>query len=101
MNWEEQISKFNLPHAKLLYLIYYLSKSGALDKQQTIKLKEYVILENERIFQILHEFETDHNIDNILEEFKKVYDDERKYSFNRAEDENLQVEDKNLLAGVR
>jgi hypothetical protein len=96
MNWEDHMSKFNLPHAKLLYLIYYLSKSGALDKQQTIKLKEYVILEDERIFQILTEFETHHDMDALLDEFKKVYEDERKYSFNK--DDGVPVT--NPLQGV-
>jgi hypothetical protein len=39
MNWEDHISKFNLPHAKLLYLIYFVSKNNGLDKQQKMKLK--------------------------------------------------------------
>jgi hypothetical protein len=102
MNWEEHISKFNLPHAKLLYLIYYLSKTNALDKQQKIKLKEYVVLENEKIFQTLEDFENHHNIENLLEDFKNIYEEERKYSFNRVEDETyLTTNDNKNVQDVR
>jgi hypothetical protein len=39
MNWKEDILKFNLPHAKILYMIYYFFKSGELSYQQKFKLK--------------------------------------------------------------
>lgn len=39
MNWREDLKKFNLPHAKILYMIYYFFKNGKLDFEQKFKLK--------------------------------------------------------------
>jgi hypothetical protein len=88
MNWEEQIAKFNLPHAKLLYLIYHFSKNNLIDKQQTIKLKEYVILESEVVFRLLMEFQRSKDIDYLLAQFKELLEEENKYAFNHVADVN-------------
>jgi len=39
MNWKENLEKFNLPHSKMLYMIYYFFKTGKLDFEQKYKLK--------------------------------------------------------------
>jgi hypothetical protein len=94
MNWKEDIMKFNLPHAKILYMIYYFFKSGELSYQQKFKLKgiiilynilEYVILENERIFEILGEFEDSRDEFKLLEDLRKIYNEEIKYTFQNID----------------
>jgi hypothetical protein len=55
--WMEDIQKFNLPNAKILYLIYYLFGLKQLDSEQKKKLKEFVILENPSIFNAYKKFE--------------------------------------------
>ncbi len=39
MNWKEDIPKFNLPHTRMLYMIYYFFKTGSLTQLQKLKLK--------------------------------------------------------------
>ena len=39
MNWKEEIPKFNLPYARMLFMIYYFFKIGSLTQQQKQKLK--------------------------------------------------------------
>jgi hypothetical protein len=74
------LQKFKVPHAKLLYMIFYFFKQGDLDYEQKLKLKEYVILDNQRIFIVLDEFERDQNINKMLEQLQKIYDDEIKFT---------------------
>jgi hypothetical protein len=88
MNWDDHIIKFNLPHARLLYLIYFLSKSNMLEKQQTIKLKEYVILENENIFKLLVTFEQHRSIELLVTDFKRILEEEQEYTFTETEGED-------------
>jgi hypothetical protein len=39
MNWQEEIARFNLTHAKVLYMIYYFYKNNELNKEEKLKLK--------------------------------------------------------------
>jgi hypothetical protein len=81
MSWKEDIAKFISPHSKILYMIYHFTKSEELTEDQITKLKEYVILEDEKIFDILSEFEQTFDEAQLLEEMKKLYDEELKFSF--------------------
>lgn len=83
MNWQDDIKKFNLPHAKIMYMIYYFNKKGYLTDKEKLKLKEYVILESDMIFNLIEDFE---NIQDdqmreefLLTEFKTIYQEEEKY----------------------
>ena len=39
MNWTEEIKKFNLPQAKIMYIIYYLTKIEKLSNEEKLRLK--------------------------------------------------------------
>lgn len=83
MNWQDDIRKFNLPHAKIMYMIYYFNKKGYLTDKEKLKLKEYVILESDVLFNMIDDFD---NIQDekmkeefLLSEFKSIYKEEQKY----------------------
>ena len=71
--WMDDIQKFNLPNAKILYLIYYLFGLKQIDSEQKKKLKEFVILENPSIFNAYKKFEKNPNLSELGNEFKKIY----------------------------
>ena len=83
MNWKEDIKKFNLPHAKIMYMIYYFHKKNDLTDSERLKLKEYVILESNIIFTLFEDFESLENDDDkedfLISEFKAIYNEEKKY----------------------
>lgn len=83
LNWKEDIPKFNLPFAKILYMIYYFFNTKQLDNDQKKKLKEYVILDNSKIFDAFQGFEKSNSINDLLTDFKKIYKEEVQYSINR------------------
>lgn len=82
MDWKDDLKKFNTPHAKLLYMIYYFYKHNELSIEQKAKLKEYVILEEDNIFSILNEFESNLDAGRLLEQLCKIYSEEIKFSNN-------------------
>lgn len=84
MNWQDDIVKFNLPHAKILYMIYFFFRNGQLNFQQKHKLKEYVILENQKIFEKFGEFERSKNENKLLNDIKDIYNEEIKYSLQEV-----------------
>ena len=90
MNWKEDIKKFNLPHAKIMYMIYYFHKKNDLTDSERLKLKEYVILENNIIFSLFEEFETlvENKEEFLLSEFKAIYNEEKKY-FSKETSSNI------------
>lgn len=80
MKWKEDIVKLNSPHSKLLYMIYYYSKSEQLTLDQATKLKEYVVLEDGKIFEILNEFEGHGDEIKLLNDMKQIYNEEVKFN---------------------
>ncbi len=84
MKWQDDIVKLNSPHSKLLYMIYYFSKLEELSQAQATKLKEYVVLEDEKIFEILQEFENSSDEVKFLYGLKQIYTEEAK--FNQPEE---------------
>jgi len=85
MSWKEEIDKFQTPHSKILYMIYYYYKNEELNDPQRIKLKEYVILEEEKIFNLLSEFEETEDDVKFLQQMKLLYDEEMKLSSNETD----------------
>ena len=85
MDWQEDIKKFNLPHAKIMYMIYYFNKKNFLNDKEKLKLKEYVILEDETVFKIMDDFENLESDEDqtkeefLLSQFKQIYKEEKKY----------------------
>jgi hypothetical protein len=90
MSWKQDINKFQSPHSKILYMIYHFSKAEEISNEQKTKLKEYVILEDEKIFDILNEFEQNFDEEQLLDEMKKLYDEELKFSF---QENNITIND--------
>lgn len=39
MDWKDEIKKFQQPHAKILYMIYYFYKTDSINNQMKFKLK--------------------------------------------------------------
>jgi hypothetical protein len=37
--WQDEFKKFQQPHAKLLYMLYYFFKNGYIGNQMKFKLK--------------------------------------------------------------
>jgi hypothetical protein len=95
LNLTNDLPKFNSPHAKLLYMIYYFHKNEDLSSNQRAKLKEYVILEEEEIFDILDRYENNKNEKMLLREFQKIYEDEKKFSVTKQESNSKLSEDQN------
>jgi hypothetical protein len=89
MKWQDDIVKLNSPHSKLLYMIYYFSKSDELSQSQVTKLKEYVVLEDEKIFEILQEFENSSDELKFLNNLKQIYTEEAK--FNQSEERSSKL----------
>ena len=61
---ENTLSKLSNDSSKLLYLISYIFEKGKINKQQKIKLKEYVSQEKELVFNILNNYK---NITNFID----------------------------------
>ena len=51
LNWREDLPKFNLLFAKMLYMIYFLFENKQIDPEMKKKLKEFVIQENPKMFE--------------------------------------------------
>jgi hypothetical protein len=57
-------------------MIYYFSKCTWLSAEQTTKLKEYVVLEDEKIFEVLSAFESSKDEISLLEDLRRLYSNE-------------------------
>ena len=66
---ENTLSKLSNYSSKLLYLISYIFEKGKINKQQKIKLKEYVSQEKELVFNLLNNYK---NITNFIDSAKLV-----------------------------
>ncbi len=66
---ENTLSKLSNDSSKLLYLISYIFEKGKINKQQKIKLKEYVSQEKELVFNLLNNYK---NITNFIDSAKLV-----------------------------
>lgn len=83
LNWKDDLPKFNLSFAKMLYMIYYLFDSKQLDPEQKKKLKEFVILENPKMFQAYEVFEKNNSLNDLLANFKKIFNEEIQGNLNK------------------
>lgn len=95
LNWREDLKKFHQRHAKILYMIYHLYTIGHLNLEEKKKLKEYVILENQKIFDVFSTFEESLDLDNLLEDVKEIYMEEVRCNLDEGDFAgNLDLEDK-------
>ena len=76
--WKEDLSKFKIPQARLLYMIFFLFKANEINYQQKIWLKQRVMLEDEKINSVYLNFERTMDIDKLLSDFNALYDSEKK-----------------------
>lgn len=77
MNFRDDLLMFKIPQAKILYMIYHFFKSGQLNYTQKIKLKELVILNDPQIIDYFQQFEINEDTDKLLEDFKKLLEEEK------------------------
>ena len=66
---ENTLGKLTNDSSKLLFLISYIFEKGKINKQQKIKLKEYVSQEKELVFNLLNNYK---NITNFIDSAKLV-----------------------------
>ena len=69
LNFKEDLQKLDSDHAKLFYLIFFFYKHNNLNWKQKSKLKSLIIAENEKIFNLLDEFEKTNNEKKLLKDF--------------------------------
>ena len=74
--WQEDLPKFNLPFAKMLYMLYYLFSEKQIDNEQKKKLKELVLVDNKKMLQLYSVFEKNNNLGDLVSGLKKIYTEE-------------------------
>ena len=70
--WSDNLNKFKIPEARLLYMIYYLFKTERINYSDKLKLKELAIIENEEINKKYADFEKSKNIGKLQIDLKKL-----------------------------
>ena len=48
INYKEDLKKFKIPQARMLYIVYFLSKINEINFPQKLKLKELIIQEDKQ-----------------------------------------------------
>ena len=76
VTWQDDLPKFNLPFAKMLYMLYYLSSEKQIDNEQKKKLKELVLVDNKKMLQLYSVFEKNNNLNDLVSGLKKIYTEE-------------------------
>lgn len=76
-NWKEELAKFKIPQARLLYMIFYLFKANEINYQQKYKLKELVMLEDNGLNNCYNNFEKDKNLNKLIIDLKTIYDENK------------------------
>ena len=76
VTWQDDLPKFNLPFAKMLYMLYYLSSEKQIDNEQKKKLKELVLVDNKKMLQLYGVFEKNNNLSDLVTGLKKIYTEE-------------------------
>ena len=76
LNWREDLPKFNLLFAKMLYMIYFLFENKQIDPEMKKKLKEFVIQENPKMFEAFELFEKNESLTDLLSSLKKIYSED-------------------------
>lgn len=101
MNWKDDFKKLQSPHSRILYMIFYFHKNEEINEEQRTKLKEYVILEEDKIFEIINEFESTFDENKLLHNLKRLYSEEVKFCSNNQgeEEENYQKNSNESKAG--
>lgn len=76
-SWKENLTKFKILQTRILYLIFYLFKTYDINYQEKCRLKQLVILEDERINKVFIEFEKTLNIAKLTEDFRLIYQEDK------------------------
>lgn len=66
------MENLNLPEAQLLYAIYKLEYDGRLKLDDKKKLKQMVILQDEKIFSLLDQYKEDRCEASLLQDILKI-----------------------------
>lgn len=94
-NWKDDLAKFKIPQARLLYMIFYLFKANELNYQQKYRLKQLVMLDDQKLTQVYNNFERTKNLNKLLIDFRKIYNEDESKNQNLNTDSNDRPEKKN------
>ena len=94
----QELQKFSLPQTKMLFIIYYFFKSEKIAQAEKFKLKgkllnnislifsEFLILDNDKLLEILNTFEENENKEvaevELLNELKQMCIEDMKFDSN-------------------
>ena len=94
---KQNLTKFKIVHTRLLYIIYYLFKINVINYEEKLCLKKLVIMGNENILQIYCEYEKTLNLNNLVSDFKNIYNLEKENHEYIPEDNNEKKADNEKL----
>jgi len=94
----QELQKFSLPQTKMLFIIYYFFKNEKIAQAEKFKLKgkllnnislifsEFLILDNDKLLEILNTFEENENKEvaevELLNELKQMCIEDMKFDSN-------------------
>ncbi len=94
-NWKDDLAKFKIPQARLLYMIFYLFKANELNYQQKYRLKQLVMLSDQKLTQVYNNFEKTKNLNKLLIDFRKIYNEDESKNQNLNTESNDKPEKRN------
>ncbi len=73
INYKEDLKKFKIPQARMLYIVYFLSKTNEINFPQKLKLKELIIQEDKQFKKIYDIFESSLNIQKFVSDIMSTF----------------------------
>jgi uncharacterized pyridoxamine 5'-phosphate oxidase family protein len=95
-DFKEDLAKLKILHARMLYMIYYLSKTNDINYSQKNKLKQLVIQENPILIKIYNNFERSFNLQKLVSEWTKAFFEEVQTNISTNSPEKQTIDVKSL-----
>lgn len=97
-DFREDLSKFKILQARMLYMIYFLSKTNDINYSQKTKLKQLVISDNQTLIKIYDNFEKTFKIQKLVSEWIEAFFDDTPEKVNpgRTEEKKNTIDIKSL-----
>jgi hypothetical protein len=91
-DFKENLQKFIIPQARMLYMIYHLYQINEINFTQKCKLKEFVITENKTFLKIHENFEKSMNIQKLINDIQLNFFEDKQAEKNKTIDvKSLQI----------
>ena len=90
-HYKEDLFKFKIPQAKMLYMIYYLSKTNDINFSQKSKLKELVIKDDKHLIKIFNTFEKSLDIHKFISEIMTAFFEDKQAESKTIDVKSLQI----------